>query len=115
MLRRPSAMIFEQLTSSIRDSDLQRFSELLRSCSFELWETLDAKSNTCMIHAVFHALSTCFLKQDKVYEFATALLRHFEDRYSDLAPDAIKRTLKIRESQTQKTALHCAILCNQKV
>jgi hypothetical protein len=107
-------MIFDQLHTTLREADSQRFRELLRSSPLELWELHDDKACTCKEESVFHSLSSCFFREDRLTEFSSILIEYCYYKYAQDAPRVLKQTLSMRELQS-RTALMFAVQSNQKV
>lgn len=107
-------IVYNQIHSAMREADAQRFTELLRACPLEVWDLMDIKGCSCTLHTVFHNLSSCFFREDKLKEFSKIAVDFCFEKYSSQAPDTLKRTLRIREYQSSKTALMFAVQSNQK-
>lgn len=110
-----SWIVYDQLHSALREADAQRFRELLRASPLEVWDLKDGKDCTCTRHSVFHNLSSCFFKEESLTEFSKILVDYCHAKYSKDASAAMKRTLKVREKQSSKTALMFAVQSNQKL
>mmetsp|Transcript_27223 Transcript_27223/g.48916 ORF Transcript_27223/g.48916 Transcript_27223/m.48916 type:complete len:542 (-) Transcript_27223:23-1648(-) len=102
-------IVYDQLLSALKEADPQRFRELLSSSPLEVWELKDSRCLT-----LFHNLSSCFFREDRLNEFSKILVDYCNAKYAKQVSDAYKLALKIRETQTGKTALMFAVQSNQK-
>jgi hypothetical protein len=115
MERSQTWKIHEELHTALKRSDSKHFRALLRESPVDIWQLRDNKECTCKAKAVFHTLSSCFFREDRLTEFSKILVDFFHSKYSQDSLKALKQTLSMRESQTQKTALMFAVQSNQRV